>query len=450
MAKEDAGFKRELRMIDVWGLALGAIIGWGCFVLPGTSFLPKAGPLGTVLGLLTGAGIIVLISFSYGYLIQKYPVSGGEYEYAKHAFGRKHAFICGWFIVLAYWSLIPLNATAIAMIARFIFPGVIQIGRLYRVAGWDVYAGEIAAASAFIILIGIVNITGAKIAGRLQSIIAILLVASIIVTTVGVCMAKPDFHNLQPGFSDRMSPLAGIFAVVAYAPYCFIGFDCIPQSAEEYRFSHRKSNVIMTAAILIAAFLYIAVSMMTAVVEPWQAMLKSNPLWATGSMIEKAMGRGGVICIGIAMLCAVTSGMNAFYLSASRLIYAMAKQKALVKFFGVLDPKYATPKRAVYFCMGLALAAPWFGRQVLVWITDMTAVGGAMAFCYTTLAAGVLAKRNGDKVYSFLGFAGAMAASVFLVLSFVPGMPGFLSAPSFACLIFWIAAGILVYWKRER
>jgi len=445
MAKKNTELRRELGLIDVWGLALGAIIGWGCFVLPGTSFLPKAGPLGTALGLSLGACIIMLISLSYGYLIRKYPVSGGEYVYVKQAFGKKHAFVCGWFIVLAYWSLIPLNATAIAMIARFIFPGVIQVGKLYSVAGWEVYLGEVAVASAFIIIIGIVNITGAKFAGRLQSMIAILLVVSIVIVTVGVCLTGPDFRNLEPGFSSAMSPVAGVFAVVAYAPYCFIGFDCIPQSAEEYKFSHRKSIVIMLVAIAIAALLYIAVSLVTAVVEPWQAMLAGEPLWATGSMIEKALGKAGVFCIGIAMLCAVTSGINAFYLSTSRLMYAMANEKALAGTFGELDKKYATPKKAICFCMILALIAPWFGRQVLVWITDMTAVGGAMAFCYTTASAGVLAGRNGDRLQSILGYVGCLAASIFLILSFVPGMPGFLSVPSFICLFLWIGAGVIVY-----
>ena len=47
-------FKKDLRKIDIWALALGAIIGWGCFVLPGTDFLPRAGPLGAILGLLLG------------------------------------------------------------------------------------------------------------------------------------------------------------------------------------------------------------------------------------------------------------------------------------------------------------------------------------------------------------------------------------------------------------
>ena len=157
-------FKKDLRKIDIWSLALGAIIGWGCFVLPGTDFLPKAGPMGAILGLLLGAVVISIISFSYGYMIQKFPLSGGEFVYADSAFGKKHAFICGWSLVLAYWSLIPLNSTAVAMVSRYILPGSpFQFGYLYTIAGWDVYIGEIILAYAFIIGLGIVNIRGVKI-----------------------------------------------------------------------------------------------------------------------------------------------------------------------------------------------------------------------------------------------------------------------------------------------
>ena len=135
MSNNNGHFKKAMRPIDVWGLALGAIIGWGCFVLPGNAFLPKAGPLGAAAGMLIGALLIVVISLSYGYLIRKFPVSGGEFIYTKEAIGKRNAFVCGWGMILAYWSLIPLNATALALISRYLFPGVIQWGLLYQVAG---------------------------------------------------------------------------------------------------------------------------------------------------------------------------------------------------------------------------------------------------------------------------------------------------------------------------
>ena len=57
---ETAGIGRHLSMFAVWGLSFGYAVGWGAFVMPGTSFLPGAGPLGTLVGFLVGGdGIAV-------------------------------------------------------------------------------------------------------------------------------------------------------------------------------------------------------------------------------------------------------------------------------------------------------------------------------------------------------------------------------------------------------
>lgn len=72
---------RSLSPLSVWSLALGSIIGWGAFVMPGNLFLESAGPLGTAIGLGIGAVIMIIISLSYGYMIQRYPVAGGEFAY---------------------------------------------------------------------------------------------------------------------------------------------------------------------------------------------------------------------------------------------------------------------------------------------------------------------------------------------------------------------------------
>ncbi|MBR2064065.1 MAG: amino acid permease, partial [Bacteroidales bacterium] len=172
MSEKRAKLKKVMRPVDVWGLALGAIIGWGCFVLPGTAFLPKAGPAGTAAGMLIGALLIVVIAISYGYLIRNFPLSGGEFVYTKEAIGKRNAFVCGWAMILAYWSLIPLNATALALISRYLFPGIIQQGLLYQIAGWDVYAGEVLLASAAIIIMAMINIRGIKQAAWMQTAIA--------------------------------------------------------------------------------------------------------------------------------------------------------------------------------------------------------------------------------------------------------------------------------------
>lgn len=442
---ENTKLKKDMRPIDVWGLALGAIIGWGCFVLPGNSFLPEAGPLGTTLGLAIGATLMVVISFSYGYLIRKYPVSGGEFVYAGSAFGKTHGFVCGWFMMLAYWSLIPLNGTAVALISRYLFPGIIQQGLLYQVAGWDVYAGEVVVASIFMIVMAIVNIRGVKNAAWLQTAIALTLVGGILIITSTVLIQAPDMSNLSPGFPEGQKWFKSIFAIVAMSPWAFIGFDCIPQAAEEYKFSHKKSLGLMILAIVIAAILYIAVNFVTSVVIPWKDLIAQNPFWATGKVVEMSMGKIGLFLLGLAMSCAVISGMNAFYIATSRLMYSMSKVNALPKVFGRLHSKYHTPHISILVVMLLSLIAPWFGREVLVWIVDMTSVGATVVFAYTTISASKIALSKGDKSQVVLGTLGFILSGFFMSLLLVPGMPGFLSRQSFISLIAWIVLGVIFY-----
>ena len=445
MSEKRVKLQRVMRPIDVWGLALGAIIGWGCFVLPGTAFLPKAGPGGTAMGMLIGALLIIVIAVSYGYLIRKFPISGGEFIYAKEAFGKRNAFVCGWAMILAYWSLIPLNATALAMISRYLFPGIIQQGLLYEIAGWEVYAGEVVLASAAIVLMALLNIRGIKQAAWMQTAIAMTLVGCILVITFLVfCIS--DWSNLAPAFPDGRRWWKGVFSIVAMAPWAFIGFDCIPQSAEEYNFSHKKSTFIMISAVLVAAILYIAVCAVTAVgVEPWQQLLSERSSWPTGFVVRNTIGLAGIIVLGIAMFCAVVSGMNAFYISTSRLMYAMAKEGSLPRWFEHLSPKYGTPTNAILFTMAMSLFAPWFGREILLWIVDMTSVGAAIVFAYTTGSAAVIGHRLGSRKYTLFGIVGCLFSLFFLSLLVIPGMPGYLSLQSRVVLFVWILIGVIFY-----
>ena len=146
----------------------------------------------------------------------------------------------------------------------------------------------------------------------------------------------------------------------------------------------------------------------------------------------------------------LVSGMNAFYISTSRLMYAMAKEGSLPKWFGYISPKYGTPRNAIIFTMCASLFAPWFGREVLGWIVDMTSVGAAIVFAYTTASASIIAKRNGDKKNVWLGIIGCIFSIFFLSLLIIPGMPGFLSIQSRVVLLIWIGLGIAFYLKIRK
>ena len=97
---------RYLSPLDVWGMAFGVIVGWGVFAMPGNTFLPLAGPAGTVIamliGMLIGMAVMLVIGGNLSYLMGRSAITGGIYSYTKEAFGRDHAFLSSWFLCLSY------------------------------------------------------------------------------------------------------------------------------------------------------------------------------------------------------------------------------------------------------------------------------------------------------------------------------------------------------------
>ena len=126
-------------------------------------------------------------------------------------------------------------------------------------------------------------------------------------------------------------------------------------------------------------------------------------------------------------------------------MYAMASEGSLPKWFAKLSPKYGTPKNAIIFTMCASLFAPWFGREILIWIVDMTSVGAAIVFAYTTASAAIIARKKGDRMQMWTGWIGCVFSLFFLALLIVPGMPGYLSFQSRVVLFAWIAIGVVFY-----
>lgn len=442
--KKKVKLQKSLSPLNVWALALGSIIGWGCFVLPGNLFLETAGPLGTAIGMGIGAIIMIMIVGNYAYMVKESPVAGGEFAFALQGFGRNHAFICAWFLGLSYLSIVPLNATALGLIGKYLFPGVLQKGLLYTVEGWEVYAGEIIVAYIVLIVFAFASIRGIKIAGWLQTGMVFALVGAVIllgVITLFHSSARPE--NLLPLFSPEMPPLKGILTIVAIAPWVYVGFDCIPQAAEEFNFSHKKTFKIMVLSILFGTFMYIIVNTITAIAFPWHEFISTEPVWATGQVTEFLMGKIGLFILGISLLTAIFAGIIGFYMAASRLLLSLARAKALPAWFGKIHPIYKTPTNATIFVLVVSMLAPLFGRQVLLWVVDMASVGAAIGYFYTSASTfRLLQKKKGKIGLKINSFLSSLLSIGFILLLVIPGMPAYLTLPSRIALFVWIIIGI--------
>ena len=150
-----SAMRRSLSLPGAWALSLGCAVGWGAFMMPGNTFLPVAGPLGTVIGILTGALIMLIVGVNYSFMMQDYPDAGGAFSYIKGTFGYDHGFVGAWFLLLTYTAIVWANATALPLIGRFLLGDVFQFGFTYSIAGFHVYFGELLLACGALIVCGL-------------------------------------------------------------------------------------------------------------------------------------------------------------------------------------------------------------------------------------------------------------------------------------------------------
>lgn len=449
---------RKLSPLNVGALAFGCIIGWGAFVMPGNTFLEKAGPAGTAIGMALASLIMIVIALNYHYMIRKFPVTGGEFAYANEAFGKKNAFICAWFLGLSYLTIVPLNATALALIGRNLMNNIFQIGFHYSVAGYDIYLGEILLAVAALVIFAISSIRGVKAVGVIQNILVFMLVGGAGIVTVATFLSdKASFANISnPAFAPGVSPLAGILGVVAIAPWAFVGFDTIPQAVEEIDFPERKTRFIMIGSIIFGGLVYVALNTITAMVVPagydsWDTYIavhkNLNGLEAlpTFHVAYLVLGKTGLILIGLAVTGAILSGIMGFYMATSRLLYSMANAGVLPTAFNALHPKYKTPVYSILFILVISLVAPFFGRTALGWIVDMSSIGAAIGYGYTSAAALKFAYAEKRIGLVITGILGVILAAIFAILLLIPipGLNTSLGKESYSCLIIWIVLGIV-------
>ncbi len=459
--EERTTLKKSLKAHWVWAIALGSSIGWGAFVQP-TTWMSSAGPMGVILGFGIGAILMMLIAVSYGFLIKSFPVSGGEFAYAFISLGRTHAFISGWFLTLGYICIVALNASAFALMFKFVFPALIENLHLYQIAGWDVYGMEIIIASVALGAFGYFNVRGSGISGRMQFVFCTIMILSIVAITFMVGgQPGAGLSNVQPFFPSDTTAFAAIISIVAIAPWAYVGFDNVPQAAEEFHFSSKKAFSLIILAIFFAAVLYSLMIIATAMIRPWQELVSESHVWGTGAAIEELLGTMGLVLLVTALTMGVFTGLNGFIISSSRLLFAMSRAKILPEAFSKLHPKHKTPYVGIIFTVIVAMLAPWFGREALLWVVDMSSIGVTIAYFYTCYTAFSLFKTKKDATFNekkhnvsplkkVIAAIGMLSSLVFLGLLLIPGSPAFLGIESRIALGAWIVLGLIFYLVKRK
>lgn len=457
LQNEPTAMTKYLSPIAVWALAFGCSVGWGAFIMPGTTFLPIAGPMGSVIGLLIGAAIMVVIGVNYSRLIHRYRSPGGAYIFAKRVLGGDHGFLCAWTLLLTYIAIIWANATALSLIVRYLFGDIFCFGFSYQIAGYTVYLGEVLLSVALIAATCIICIISKNLAKWVQLIGAVILFCGISACFIFVLIRNGGFSNLNPLFNQNSSPAVQIIGIVILAPWAFVGFESISHSSSEFKFHAKKTFPIIIVALIASALAYIMLTLCASMAHPdgysgWSDYIASlanaegYQSIPTFYSAQQAMGNSGLVLLGISALCGIITGMIGHMIAISRLIISMSSDDMLPRPLR-LQNKQGTPWLAVC-CVGvISCFIPFLGRTAISWIVDVTTIGAVILYAYVSICAFVSGKRLKSRFQMIFGITGTVFSLIFAAIYLLPDISprSKLSTESFLILIVWSVLGMVVF-----
>jgi APA family basic amino acid/polyamine antiporter len=449
--------KRAISGFGFFALAFGSMIGVGWITALGGWF-EQAGPVGAIVAFIAGGTLMLIIGLCYAEVTPMLPVTGGEVAYAYKAYGTSKAFIIGWFLAFGYLSVSAFEAISVGLVLSFLFPQI-DVFPLYEIAGSTVYASHLLLALVFTGFITAINYYGVGIASRVQIVLTglFLLCAGLFVVS-GI--SSGELGNLAPYFGDvtlGTGGIGGILAVFVTVPFWYVGFDTIPQAAEERREDAplKRLGLYVVLAIIGSTVFYIAIILGAGMAGPWREIVDSD-LPTAAAFAAAFESQTLVRLVLVAGLIGLLTSWNGFFLAGSRVLFSLGRGRIIHESFGEAHARYGTPARAVLFSGLVTFLSACLGRGAILAFVDVGSFCIALAFLGVSLSLIQLRKAFPDLERPYrlpggnaLAYVAAAGSLFILLVMLVPGSPSqlvwplewfVLAALSVTGLAFWFSA----------
>lgn len=458
--EQKSKFDKVMGAWDILVIAFGAMIGWG-WVINSGDWITTAGFAGSIIAMLIGGVMVFFVGLTYAELTSAMPQCGGEHVFSYRAMGPTGSFVCTWMIILGYVATSAFEATALPTVITYLFPEFNQV-YLYSIAGKDIYLTTILLGVVVAVLITFINIRGAKTAAILQTVLTAIIAIAGILLVVGSAV-NGDGANItgQMWESGSGNTLGSVFKVACMTPFLFIGFDVIPQAAEEINVPYKKIGKIMLLSIFLAVAWYLLIIFAVCYIMPQSAIaqeMSSQNGLVSAKAIEitfRSPLMGKVLIIG--GLCGIITSWNSFLMGGSRALYSMGESLMIPKMFGKLG-KHKTPEAAIILCGIACVAAPFFGRGVLVWLVDAASFGCVIAYMFVSISFCILRKKKPEmarpykvKAGRFVGVMAVLMAGFMTLLYIVPAsFSAALVWQEWIVVGIWLALGAFFYFYSKK
>lgn len=447
-----------LSPLAVWALSVGSAIGWGSLVVTSKTYLYQAGPLGSILGLLIGYAIMLLVANNYHFLANRYPGTGGLYNYVKYIFGYDRAFLVAWFLFLVYISIFWANATSIPLFARYFLRSMFRFGYLYTVFGYEVYLGEALVTLLIIILVALLCMKSKIATARSMEVLALVFTIGITVCFVAAMLNHGSTGmSMEPAFIPDTDALRQVIRITFISPWAFIGFESVSHSAAEYRFKHSNMFRVLLISLSVITALYIFVILLSVSAYPegcsgWLDYIRRLDEFEGIAGLpafyaaDYYLGRTGLNILMISLLALVLTSLIGMLRAVSRLCYAVAQNGILSEKFAKLNEKQI-PVNTILLVLLVSLPMPFLGRTTIGWIVDTTTIGATILYGFASVAVFKASGQEGCKKDRVISGISVLIFAVFMVFLLFPGVfsDHTIETETYALMVFWSILGLLFF-----
>ena len=447
-------FARVLKTRHVLTLAFGAMIGWSWVLMTGY-WVGNAGSVGTLLAFAAGGLVIGFIALTYAELASAMPRAGGEHVYTHAGLGPGWSFVCTWALLMAYVTVCVFESVALPTAVEYLIPAI-RMGELWQVAGAPVDGGFVLVGLAGAVTMTAINLLGIRTAAIVQGIVTtMILVSGVVLFSGAVGFGSPEMAS-----PPIAVPATGILSVLIMVPALLVGFDVLPQSAEEIDLPPRRIGRLLVISLVMAVLWYAAIAYSVAVALTPEELAgdglitadAARKLWSnagTGSWAGVALTVGGI--------GGILTSWNAFLIGGSRVVFALAESGTLPRAFARLHPRYRTPYLAVLGIGALSCISPLFGRTILVWLINSGSFAVVAAYLFVPIAFLALRRKQPDlprpyklRYPRLVGISAIVLASGLLCL-YMPFSPSTLAWPQeWGMVLGWGGLGALVWFTRRK
>lgn len=446
--KMEVRLSREMRLLDITMIGVGAMIGAGIFVLTGIA-AGVAGPALVVAFLLNGF-VALLTAGAYAELGSAFHDAGGGYLWVKSSLPNPNGFLSGWMSWFAHAVACSLYALGFGAYFRMALSAFGVQATSWGGLGLEKWLAVLAC-TAF----AWINYRGAAEAGKAGNVVTVAKIAVIgvfLAAGLAVMAQKTEWQvSFEPFFENGWG---GVFAAMGLTFIAFEGYEIIAQTSEEVENPKRNvpRAIFLSLLIVVPIYLLVAVVAVGAVIAPegisvtaFLAREKELALVAAADQFA----RGGGIVILVGGLLSTLSALNATIYSSSRVAFAMARDANLPAAVGAVHARRATPHIAILLSIIIIIV-----MAVALPIEDVAAAADVMfllLFMQVNLALVRLRKLRPDlergfrvpwvPLVPYVAIAAMLVLTVFLFLHY---------PKAWFAIGGWLVAGFAVYYGYSR